>query len=163
LLTGSPPFSGNNAKEIALSRLKEDVPHANEILKDISPELNKLLIDMMQKDPKLRPTATKVLTRAEKFLKSGTRIVKKKKAVKVVTKVRTGIKETVRMPEKPSSKSKKTGVKSTVRTAKNPTRRAKVSVKVSSVSSRSSVVKKIGVALALLLLLVLSVWLAMQM
>jgi serine/threonine-protein kinase len=163
LLTGSPPFSGNNAKEIALSRLKEDVPHANEILKDISPELNKLLIDMMQKDPKLRPTATKVLTRVEKFLKSGTRIVKKKKAVKVVTKEKIGVKETVRMPDKFTSKSKKARVKSTVRTAKKQTRRTKASVKVSSVSNRSSIVKKIGVVLALLLLLVLSVWLAMQM
>jgi serine/threonine protein kinase len=51
LLTGRPPFLGKSANEILDKHIREKVTPPAELVKDMSPEVNDLIVSMLQKDP----------------------------------------------------------------------------------------------------------------
>ena len=51
MLTGKPPFEGETSVNVLMSSLNEESPAISSIRKDISPEMEKLCLKMMDKNP----------------------------------------------------------------------------------------------------------------
>gem|GEM_PF-6323536 len=60
MLTGQKPFSGESAVEILSQILKNEVKEPLSVRDDVPPKMNKLILDMLQRDPALRPVAFEV-------------------------------------------------------------------------------------------------------
>ncbi len=57
LLTGQPPFDAQTPAEVLHKHLKETPPRVSSIILDCPQELERLISDLLQKDPALRPAS----------------------------------------------------------------------------------------------------------
>ena len=55
LLTGQPPFTGNNGLAVVRRKLAEDAPSAASLRPDLPPAVTHLVDDLLQRDPDQRP------------------------------------------------------------------------------------------------------------
>lgn len=55
MLTGETPFNGETAAEILNRHLEQNPPRVSALALDCPPELDKIVVDLMQKDPARRP------------------------------------------------------------------------------------------------------------
>jgi serine/threonine-protein kinase len=61
MLTGSPPFAGNTDIATALAHLNERPPRASSRARDVSPALDRLVADLLTKDPQRRVSSASAL------------------------------------------------------------------------------------------------------
>lgn len=61
LLTGQPPFDAPTPAEVLHKHLKETPPKLSTVLLDCPVELDRLVTDLLQKDPELRPASAQVV------------------------------------------------------------------------------------------------------
>lgn len=54
IMTGQLPFNGENPVTIALKHVQEPPPRPSDIRKDLSPEIEKIILKALQKDPLMR-------------------------------------------------------------------------------------------------------------
>jgi serine/threonine-protein kinase len=54
MLAGKPPFEGDTSVNVLMSSLNEESPTLSSLRKDISPEMEKLCLKMMDKNPSCR-------------------------------------------------------------------------------------------------------------
>lgn len=75
MLTGRPPYSGENAAAIMQQHLNGPIPHAAEAVLDCPLKLDQLIFELMSKDAEQRPaTAAEVGWRMEEILQPGRRV-----------------------------------------------------------------------------------------
>jgi eukaryotic-like serine/threonine-protein kinase len=60
MLTGQLPFPGDNAMDIILQQLNKPAPNPSKLAPKTPPELSKLVVLMMSKDPEQRPSLTAI-------------------------------------------------------------------------------------------------------
>ena len=76
MLTGQPPFTGDNQPEVMHKHLKDPIPHAARKHIEIPLELDKLICDLLSKTSDARPeTADVVKHRLQDILQPGRRVV----------------------------------------------------------------------------------------
>lgn len=61
MLTGEAPFNGENAAEILNRHLEQNPPRVSSLALDCPPDLDKIVFDLMQKDPARRPEDASVV------------------------------------------------------------------------------------------------------
>jgi serine/threonine-protein kinase len=59
LLTGRPPYDAEVPATVLHKHLKDPIPHVSAEVMDCPPELDRLIVDLLQKDPELRPASAK--------------------------------------------------------------------------------------------------------
>jgi len=70
LLTGKPPYLGDSPAEVLHKHLKDPPPSVAEQMLDCPPQLDRLIIQLLQKDPEQRPaSAAEVKQRLESVLR----------------------------------------------------------------------------------------------
>lgn len=75
MLTGYPPYSGDNAAAVLQQHLNGPIPHASAAVLDCPLKLDQLICELMSKDSEQRPaTAAEVGWRLEEILQPGRRV-----------------------------------------------------------------------------------------
>ncbi|MBO5760414.1 MAG: serine/threonine protein kinase [Lentisphaeria bacterium] len=70
LLTGEPPFHGyGDIEELVYVRIEKDPPPPSSLRKEIPPEVDKLVLDMMQREPEKRPSYPQIIAQLSSIIK----------------------------------------------------------------------------------------------
>ena len=70
LLTGEPPFCSDDMQELVNMRTERDPVPPDLVRPDITPALSSVILDMMNRDPAVRPTYKQIVTRINDALRA---------------------------------------------------------------------------------------------
>lgn len=75
MITGDPPYNGDNAAAVLQSHLTDEIPHAASFVLDCPLKLDQLIFELMSKESEQRPaSAAEVGWRLEEILQPGKRV-----------------------------------------------------------------------------------------